>query len=157
MTQRHKLFISYSHEDIKWLQAIKQQLAVLEIEGLLDVYEDTRLQAGEDWYQRLHTEMLSAKVALLLISASFLSSKFIRDEEVPRLFDRHAEAGMRIYALLVRPCAWEQVKWLTKLQLRPQDSKLKIKAVSEFKEARDRILANVTNEIACIVKKDLKS
>jgi hypothetical protein len=152
MTNRTKLFISYSHEDIRWLKAVKEQLAVLEHEGLLDVYEDTQLEAGEAWLERLHSEMSTAKVGLLLISAPFLSSGFIRNEEVPRLFARHAKGGMSIYPLLVRPCPWQAVKWLSKLQIRPQDVKWRPKPVSTYSgAARDQVLADVVSEIARMV------
>lgn len=152
MANRTKLFISYSHEDIRWLEAVKEQLAVLEREGLLDLYDDTQLQAGEAWYKRLHAEMSEAKVGLLLVSARFLSSGFIRNEEVPRLFDLHATEGMSIYPLLVRPCPWRQVSWLSKLQLHPQDAKRRPKAVSAYSgAARDQVLADVASEIASMV------
>jgi hypothetical protein len=41
------LFISYSHKDIKWLNAVKEQLAVLEAEALVSMCKDTQLKAGE--------------------------------------------------------------------------------------------------------------
>src|SRR5262245_17949778 len=132
MANRTKLFISYSHKDVRWLKAVKEQLAVLERERLLNVYDDTRLLAGEAWHARLDSEMSAAKVGLLLISPSFLTSEFILDNEVPRLFDRHAAGGMSIYPLLVRPCPWGLVSWLSKLQIRPQDAERRPKAVSAY-------------------------
>jgi hypothetical protein len=153
MSDRGKVFISYSHEDTKWLKAIKQQLAVLEAEGLVSLCEDTQLEVGEDWYQQLNEKMLNARLGLLLISAPFLSSKFIREEEIRRLFTQHQEGGMKIYPLLVRPCPWERVAWLAKLQLRPQDGKRRAKALSIFEgAAREQILVDVANEIASPVK-----
>lgn len=153
MSDRDKVFISYSHEDIKWLNAIKQQLSVLEAEGLVSLCEDSQLEVGEDWYQQLNDMMLSARLGLLLISAPFLSSRFVRGEEIPRLFARHEEGGMKIYPLLVRPCPWERVAWLAKLQLRPQDAKRRAKALSAFGgAAREQILVDVANEIAHLVK-----
>jgi len=127
---------------------VREQLAVLEREGLIDIFEDTRIGAGEDWFARLHEEMLVAKVGLILVSAPFLNSAFIRDEEVPRLFDKHAAGGMTIYPLLIRPCPWAKVKWLSKLQLRPRDAK----AVSVLRGARrEQALANVAEEIVSLV------
>lgn len=153
MSDRDKVFISYSHKDTKWLNAINEQLAVLEAEGLVSLCEDTQLEVGEDWYQQLNEMMLSARLGLLLISAPFLSSKFVREEEIPRLFAQHQEGGMRIYPLLVRPCPWERVAWLAKLQLRPQDAKRRAKALSTFEgAAREQVLVNVANEIAGLVK-----
>ena len=153
MGNRNRLFISYSHEDTKWLDAIKQQLAVLEAEGLVSLCEDTQLRVGENWYQQLNEMMLSAKLGLLLISAPFLTSKFVREEEIPRLFGQHEDGGMKIYPLLVRPCPWERVAWLARLQLRPQDSKRRAKALSSFDgAAREQILVDVANEIAGLVR-----
>ena len=74
---RTKVFISYSHEDAEWMERLKKQLGVLERQGLLDVWVDTELKAGEEWHNRLHQEMLSAKVAVLLVSADFLTSDFV--------------------------------------------------------------------------------
>ena len=148
MTQRERVFISYSHKDEEWLERVREQLAVLEREGLIDVFADTGIGAGEDWFDRLHREMLSARLGVLLVSAPFLSSAFIRDEEIPRLFDKHAAGGMKIYPLLIRPCPWTKVKWLSALQVRPRDAR----PVSTLRGAsRDQALADVAEEIAGLV------
>ena len=148
MLQREQVFISYSHKDKRWLESVREQLTVLEREGLINVFEDTRIGAGKDWFARLHQEMLTAKLGLLLLSAPFLNSAFIRDEEIPRLFDKHAQGGMIIYPLLVRPCPWKRVKWLAQMQLRP----LGAKAISSLPgAAREQVLADVADEIASLV------
>jgi hypothetical protein len=153
MGDRNKLFISYSHKDTKLLEEIKEQLAVLETEGLISLCEDTQLMVGEDFHKQLDEMMLSARLGLLLISAPFLTSKFVRGNEIPRLFDQHEKSGMRIYPLLVRPCPWQRVAWLAKLQLRPQDSERRTVALSTFEgAAREQILVDVANEIAGLVK-----
>ena len=60
---------------------------------------------------------------------------------------------MKIYPLIVRPCPWERVQWLKRLQLRPQDSKNRVKPVSTFSgAARQQVLANVANEIAGLLQ-----
>jgi hypothetical protein len=46
---RKKVFISYNHEDVRWLKLVQEQLAVLEYEGLIDLFDDTRIGAGEEW------------------------------------------------------------------------------------------------------------
>jgi len=153
MGDRTRLFISYSHDDTKWLQAITEQLAVLQAEGLVSLCDDSKLRVGEGWFEQLHEMMLSARLGLLLISAPFLSSEFVRRQEIPRLFDRHEEGGMKLYPLLVEPCPWENVAWLARLQLRPQDAKRRAKALSTFQgAARKQKIADVANEIAAMVK-----
>jgi hypothetical protein len=146
---RTKLFISYSHKDRRWLDRVREQLDVLEREGLIDPFEDKRIGVGEDWYARLDREMREARIALLLISASFLTSAFIRKKEISRLFGQHETGGMVLYPLLVRDCAWQEVSWLTRLQIRPADAR----PIAGMRSATlDKCLADVAREIASIVK-----
>lgn len=103
---RTKIFISYSHEDERWRQRIAGHLAVLATEGIVDVWDDRKLGAGEDWFAQIDQQMGSARIALLLISSAFLTSKFIRETEVPKAFAQHERGGMTIYPLLIKPCPW---------------------------------------------------
>jgi hypothetical protein len=66
---------------------------------LVDLWDDRKLEAREDWLKRIHEQMLRARIALLLVSPSFLTSRFIRDQEVPSLVAPHEQDGMRIYPL----------------------------------------------------------
>lgn len=146
---RRKLFISYSHKDARWLRPVREQLEVLEKTGALDIFEDSQIEAGAKWYDRLEQEMLQSDVALFLISATFLSSDFIRNEEVPRLLDRYKSAGAILYPLLLRDCAWQEVSWLREIQMRPQTAR----PVLSFKgAARDKCLADVAREIAYLLR-----
>ena len=72
---------------------------------------------------RVKIGIRKSRVAILLISANFLNSNFILNEEVPSLFERRAKEGLHIYPVILKPCAWKQVKWLTKMNLRPKDGK----------------------------------
>lgn len=146
---RTRVFISYAHADEPWRKQVAQQLGVLEKQGLLDLWDDRKIRAGEDWYSQLHGEMSSARVALLLVSSAFLTSDFILREEVPKLFDKHCEGGMTLFPLVVKPCAWQVVPWLSRLQLRPPEGK----ALSSLRGAkRDEALATVAREMAEICK-----
>lgn len=44
-----KVFISYSHKDEDWKNRPQTQLEVLEMEGLLSIWEDRQIQAGNLW------------------------------------------------------------------------------------------------------------
>lgn len=49
MGDRNRLFISYSHEDTRWLGAITEQLAVLQAEGLVSICDDPLLVEPCPW------------------------------------------------------------------------------------------------------------
>jgi hypothetical protein len=142
---RTKVFISYAHKDDRWRERIVEQLAVLAKQGLLDLCDDTKIGAGDAWFDQIQAHMRSAKVALLLISSSFLTSDFILAHEVQQLFDRHAKSGMHIYPVLIRPCPWQEVAWLARIQMRPPGAK----ALSSYSGAKvDEVLASVAREVA---------
>ena len=79
--KNRNLFISYSHSDKEYLNRLIIHLKPLEQEGLIDLWVDTKLSAGERWKARIEDSLRNAGVAILLISADFLSSDFIVNKE----------------------------------------------------------------------------
>ena len=115
------VFISYSHKDEAWKDRLVTHLGVLQRQGLLDLWDDCRIDAGADWRQEIRRTMDRVHVAVLLISADFLTSEFILGEEVPRLLHRRDEEGLRVFPVIVQPCAWQRVEWLARMQARPRE------------------------------------
>ncbi len=144
------IFISYSHEDEMWKDRLVTHLGVLQQEELLDLWEDSRIGAGEDWFKKIQEATAKASVAILLISANFLVSEFIRRKEVPFLLERRFNEGLQIYPVIIRPCAWKQVKWLSKMNLRPKNGRA-ISGGNEFQIDTD--LTTISEEVATIVQK----
>jgi len=118
-----KVFISYSHKDEDWKNRLLTHLGVLEKQGLLEIWDDRRIQGGDDWFPEIENAIKSAHIAVPLITANFLTSSFILGEEVPRLLERRNNKGLRIMPLIIRPCAWKKVKWLSPIQARPKDGR----------------------------------
>ena len=127
------VFISYSHKDEDWKDRLVTHLGVLRHQGLLDLWDDRRIAAGEDWHQEIQEAMAAASVAVLLVSANFLNSAFILSEEMPRLLQRRDNEGVHIFPVIVKPCAWQKVDWLRRMQARPKDGR----ALSAGNEHRD--------------------
>lgn len=122
MRPRTKLFISYAHTDKKrWLGKIQKKLAVLETEGLLDVWDDTRIKPGRDWEKEIEKALTESRIALLLISDGFLASRFIQDKEFSVLLERQKSEGLRLYPLLLEDCLWEANEALKRLQIKMTD------------------------------------
>ena len=149
--QLKRVFISYSHQDEIWKERLHTQLKVLERQGLLTVWEDRQIPAGEDWYPAIEQALNSAQVAILLISADFLSSNFILGEEVPRLLKRRQTEGLRIIPLIIRHCAWNTVPWLASIQGRPKDNQ----PLSGFNDnQQEQCLADLTQEINELLRQE---
>ncbi len=128
-----KVFISYSHKDEDWKNRLQTQLEVLEMEGLLSIWEDRQIQAGNLWLPEIELALNTADVAILLISADFLVSKFIRGQEVPRLLERREKEGIRIIPLIIKPCPWRKVPWLSALQGASRDN-IELSGLTEYQQ-----------------------
>lgn len=122
-TSRPFIFISYSHKDEPWKDRLVTHLNVLQYQDSLEIWDDRRIEAGEDWFQEIEAALNASSIALLLISANFLTSKFITEEEVPRLLQRRAQEGVRLIPIILEPCAWQTVRWLSPHQARPKDGR----------------------------------
>ena len=103
-TPRTTVFISYSHQDSRWLKRLQVHLKPLERGGIIDRWDDTRIAAGQQWKAEIERALDSARVAVLLVSADFLASDFIDKQELPPLLQAAEEAGATILPLVVAPC-----------------------------------------------------
>jgi hypothetical protein len=59
------------------------------------------------------------------------------------------EQGLRIFPIIIRPCPWQAVDWLARLQMRPKDGK-PLASFTKYKV--EEILSNVALEIATLLK-----
>jgi tetratricopeptide (TPR) repeat protein len=147
-TARPLVFISYSHQDEAWKNRLVKQLRVLEREGELVVWDDRRISAGDDWLPEIEAAMARARAAVLLISPDFLTSGFILGKEVPELLRRRQTDGLQVIPVIVHPCAWTAVSWLSKIQCRPKDGK---ELVSFNKPKAEKHLADLALEIRALL------
>ncbi len=107
---RNRIFISYSHEDSEWLTRLRVHMKPLEREGYIDIFDDTMIQIGSLWLQEIENAIASAKIAILLISADFLASDFIQDNELPPLLKAAEADGAIIIPIIISPCNFKQIE-----------------------------------------------
>ncbi len=144
-----KIFISYSHKDEEWKNKLVEQLQVLELEGYCTLWDDRKIKVGDDWFPGIEKALQEAGIAVMLISAHFLTSKFIREQEVPRILGRRRKEGLRVIPIIIKPCAWKTVQWLKSIQLLPKDGEpLSTKKDHEI----DAVLAKLAEDIAALIK-----
>lgn len=82
------VFISYSHKDKGFLDRLMVHLRPLEKKKLIEPWADSRIVAGEKWKVAIESSLKKARAAILLISADFLASDFIVDNELPPLLKK---------------------------------------------------------------------
>lgn len=113
---RKKVFVSYSHSDIEWLGRLQVHLKDLERRGLVELWDDTKIQAGAHWREEINNALNSARVAVLLISADFIDSDFIYYNELPPLLAAAETDGTVIIPLIISPSSFEDNENLSRFQ-----------------------------------------
>ena len=110
------VFISYSHVDFEYLERLKIHLKPFEKKGIIDIWSDTKIKAGEKWKEQIERALEKSVAAILLISADFLASDFIVDNELPPLLKSAEEKGKLILPVILKPCRFTKDGNLSKFQ-----------------------------------------
>jgi TIR domain len=116
-SKRTTVFISYSHNDDIHLQRLVIHLNTLELDPSVkvracdsdgsinaNVWSDKKIRPGDNWSDKIMQAMEAAEVAILLVSADFLASDFIRNVELPILLDRYVQKKTVILPVIVSSC-----------------------------------------------------
>ena len=134
--KKQQIFISYSSFDTEAKGLLERHLGVLSSLGDFHVWEDSQIGLGDDWFQEIQEKLETCAVAVLLISHDFLGSKFCMKEEVPVLLERRRRDGMMIAPILLGPCAWKIVPWLSAIQMFPRKAK-PLRGLSAYEQAEE--------------------
>jgi hypothetical protein len=112
---RTKVFISYSHQDTEFKDRLQVHLKPL-IRAGLEVWDDTRIKAGQKWREEIKDAIATAAVAVLLISADFLASEFIASDELPPLLHAAENDGLVVLSVILSPSLFEKTPSLRDYQ-----------------------------------------
>src|SRR3954447_15104197 len=116
------LFYSYSHKDEGLRDKLEEHLILLQDQGVIQGWHDRRIGVGTEWEGAIDTNLEQAGIILLLVSASFLASRYCRNVEVARAMERHEAGTARVIPVILRSCDWHTAPF-GKLQALPKDGK----------------------------------
>lgn len=117
-----RIFISYSHEDEQLRKELDKHLMSLKRQGLVDVWNDRRITAGDDFQKVIDAEMLRADIILLLISPAFIASSYCYTIEMDEAMRRHNAGESRVIPVILRSCLWQPLPF-GHLRATPTDGK----------------------------------
>jgi len=142
----NRMFVSYSHRDREWLDRLKVMIApyLRNAETELDLWDDTRLVAGQQWDVEIRQAMGRAGVAVALVSPEFLASTYVVQYELPAMVRAADESGLRLLWVYISSAGWEE----TPLK--------RFQAAHDTKLALDRLPRPEQNEILKSIARQMK-
>lgn len=84
-----KIFISYSHNDMKYKEQLLSHLKSLELTYNIETWHDGEILAGENVDKEILKQLSLSDIVLLLISHSFMSSYYCIEVELKKAIQRH--------------------------------------------------------------------
>ncbi len=145
--RRPRVFYSYAREDERLLAKLKAHLEELSQQGLIESFDDGEILGGEDWNAEIKRQIEEADIILLLVTAEFLRSPYIRGVEMKRAFERHAAGDAVVVSIIARPVDLTGSPVLG-LHVLPRDAK----PVTKWSN-RDEAWTDVAKGIRLIVEK----
>ncbi len=118
--KKTSVFISYSHKDEALRNELETHLKILQRQDSIDVWQDRKIEAGDDWKTSIDDHLERAHIILLLISADFLASDYCYELEARRALERSQKGTARVIPVILRPCNWQIAEFAT-LQALPRD------------------------------------
>lgn len=143
-----KLFISYSHVDAPCLERLLIHLKPLERNNTIVCWSDKRIRTGDKWKAEIEANLNDAVIAILLVSADFLASDFVVNNELPPLLIKADSKGLRILPVILKPCGFRRDPILSTFQSANDPATPLLGMTAMEQEALyDRIAEEVAKEI----------
>lgn len=118
-----KIFISYSHSDMKYKKELLTHLKSLELTHNIDVWHDGKISAGNKIDSEVLIQLGISDVVLLLVSHNFLSSFYCIDIELKKAIQRQNEGKCIVVPIILSECIIDDSLSFSKLLRVPDDGK----------------------------------
>lgn len=148
VVERTEVFISYSHDDHEWMNKLEKFLKPLVRNQSIKHWVDKQIPVGAKWRVEIEKAIARAKVAVLLVSANFLASDFITEQELPPILEAAEQEGLTIVWIPIGPSSYEYT-FIKDFQAasNPQHP---LNSLSESEQ--QKILVDICNKIAKALK-----
>ncbi len=112
------IFVSYCQRDRNWLDRLQTVLKPLSRAVGLELWSDERITPGSNWRAEIEAALARARIAIFLVSADYLGSDLIHDQQMTPLLARAHDSGVIIFWIPISaslvdktPLATYQAAW----------------------------------------------
>lgn len=118
-----KIFISYSHMDMKYKERLLTTLKALEQIYNIDVWHDGKILAGGDINKNVLAELGCSDIVLLLVTPNFLASWYCMEVELKKSINRMKKGECIVIPVMFLNCTLDSSLPFYNLNRVPRDGK----------------------------------
>ena len=148
-----KIFFSYSHKDTEIMNQLSVHLAPLKRLEKIEVWSDKAIQAGDEWDSAIKDNLKDADIILFLVSADFIASSYIWNEEIPLAIQYKNdpnEVVSKVIPIYLRPVDFSGLAFAA-TEMIPKDESGHLKAISQW-ENIDEAFMEVAKRIREVIE-----
>jgi hypothetical protein len=127
-------FISYAHDDDAMCRAFRRHLRATERRFGVQFWADPAINAGYHWDAEIQRNIDAASLFVLLVSAAFIGSDYIWDNELPAIQKRCESAKALVLPVVLRRSAWQMLVGV--LQVVPTENG-SVRPIEEWRRPND--------------------
>lgn len=137
-------YISFAYEDSVYLEEMYAHFQPLERSKKIRLWSSSRdIHPGEETVYVIKKNLNAADIIFLLISSNFLASPHIWNVELKEALRRYHNGEVTIIPIILRPCAWQEIPYINKLQCFPNKEYGTISKAPD----RDEAWVDIINQI----------
>jgi hypothetical protein len=142
-----QLFISYAKDNRQqWLLPVRQHLLGAQHRGLIEIWEDSRIDPGEGWDESIAAALEEADIVILLVSSAFTASQYCH-REMTRALERRKKGSAEVVWIYVDYCDYGAMPFAG-LEGMPKDKDGRLQPLIEFnRKEQTRHLADASRKI----------
>ena len=141
-----KIFISYAHEDEWYRKELTKHLSSLKHIGLVKEWSDRLILPGDEWNEKIKSQINDANIILFLVSADFMASDYIFQVELESAIRRHKEGKVIIIPIILKNCNWHDLQ-LGRFQVLPTEAK----PIANW-EDKDDAFTDIVEQLAKLIR-----
>ena len=135
------VFCSYAREDSAIRDALVRSLEPLRAEKIIDDWNDSEIQPGARWDDRIKTALDKSRLVLFIVTPDLLASDYVSRVELPRSLELERAGKCQVIPIVARAVDWGASP-LADFQALPRDA-VPIESFADEREAWSQVAAGI--------------
>ncbi|QNX70763.1 toll/interleukin-1 receptor domain-containing protein [Acinetobacter seifertii] len=120
MTEKTKIFISYSHKNENHFLALMAHLNAIAKYNNLEIFTDQIVDIGQDLDETIQNNLKNAHMVVCIVSTDYLNSDYCVRKELEIAVEKQVIDNTKIFPIIAEECIWKRT-YFGNIKCAPKD------------------------------------